>query len=220
MTAAFSTFVPAGWASIDLSPLREDQLSAALVAVVGAVPAPARDAVRRYATPSIEGTVRALAERGGLRVLMPAAAFATSPIRPLIAILPLAGGVRDDADPVEYVVAIAQHEPSARMIEPPGMVGIATRTEKVTTARLQQGLQTLPADLAELAGTDLDRARALTRVTVEARYVIGVPGDPQRWVDVLATYSHEDVAAARDAAEAIGLFLDQWVNTVRWIDAA
>lgn len=220
MTSDFSTFVPGGWATIDLVPLNERQLSSALGAVVSAAPPQVRGAVRGYASGPLEGTVRALAERGAIRVIMPAEAFAATPIRPMIAVLPLAGGVEGITDPVDYVVMIAQNDPSARMIDPPGMVGIKTRAERSTTRQLQEGLAALPADLAALAGNRLTEASRRGRVTVDIRYVIGVPGQVNKWVDVMATYSHEDGATAREAAEAVELFLDQWVNTLRWSDVA
>lgn len=221
MTAAFATFVPSGWASIGLSPLDEGRLRSLLSAVRSSVPTSARDAVDRYVSGPLENSVRNLAEGGALRVLMPAKSYFTSPIRPMIAIAPMAAGAAEITDPTDYIVLLAQSEPSARMIEPPGMVGIKTRTVTSTTERLREGLESVPSDLAALADGQLtEYARRATRTTVEIRYVLGVPGEPERWLDVLATYSHEDGDAAKEAAELTEEFLDSWIGTVRWTDAA
>lgn len=209
-----------GWASIDVGPSAQQQLTTAVAAMVRDLPREVRREVSGQLHAELDQRVTSLGEIGAFRLLFPAAGALTQPVRPVVALI-LPDGEQDD--PVDSIIAIAASDPSAHMMDLPGRVGIRTRTEHDATVVVREGVTAQVAALSETLGFEADGVAGqiadLTRVNVQLRYHFGVPGDNAAWLSVFATFGHDATDDGRAAAELTEALLDDWVRTVRWTDA-
>jgi hypothetical protein len=209
-----------GWASIDVGPSSQQQLTAAVAAMVRDLPPEARSTISGQLHAELDQLVMNLGEIGAFRLLLPASGALTQPVRPVVALF-LPDGEEDD--PVDSIIAIAASDPSAHMMDLPGRVGIKTRTEHDSTEAVREGVETHVAALAQTFGFEASgsaqQVANLTRVNVQVRYHFGIPGENAAWLSVFATFGHEATDDGRGAAELAEALLDDWVRTVRWTDA-
>lgn len=217
----FEAMLPPGWLVFDLTSPVKGAVSEAVDSMLADVPERARPSVRSQLEQPLVRSFTQLAAGGAVAAYLPVENPATASVFPVVAVRPASFVVdQKPVDPLEYMVAlIAAGE--AEMAEPVGMVGIKRVVDRDTSGAFRQKLAGVPADLIGMVGDDgrtqIDEARRLTR---QVEYTIGVPETDDCWMVVSADISAVGAEGAEEVIDAVTGFLDAWVGTIRWREAA
>jgi hypothetical protein len=211
----FTCWIPAGWTRIDLTGDVDAALHAAIGPAVRAAPVSRQPEARRLLIETVGATMHTLAERGALCVLLPLDPTDPDPVRPVVAIVPL--DVPDGTDPVALAAGLAREDPTASLVDLPGLIAVRTHSSHDATDRFLAAMATAAS---QVDGPVPDTRRSPGDPTLQAvrvGYVLGDPDHHDRWLTIELALEHpstEGGTVLRDRAVAL---FDAVVSTFRWL---
>lgn len=215
----FRLLLPPQWVLIDVA----GDYSAGVRDVVsglstGLAPDKAQ-AIRQTLTGRLESMAKDVAARGGLAIVMQAVSLDEIGVYPMLVITRMA--LPEGADPVDALVALVATDPSARLMDLDAAVALRTEHSETLDLDPSKVVATLPADLAALAqqaeaAGEFDQLP--TRLAHRVHYVLGVPGQPQAWVDLVASVQVGDDQVGAELWEAYSTLFDDMVMSFSWAE--
>lgn len=211
----FAIYCPRGWSRIDLT-RDEDairrQVDAVADRLTRSAPPERRVRARGLVMSRLGQVARSLAEGGAVSIMLPMDDPVVVPIRPVIALAPLQ--VPEGREPMDVLLSMASADASAEVVDVDGVVALRlSSTDDVTESFVRDAGDLLEQGGATVESDEPSEDRVVAR---RVRYLIGVPEDPDRWVDILFSIEHLDDQEQRELGDAaIGLF-DELAKTFRW----
>ena len=211
---SFSFWVPAGWTRLDLTGDVEATVHDALAPLVRATAPSRQPEARRLLFDAVGGTVRLLAERGAICALLLLDPTDPDPVRPVVAIRPIDLG--EGEDPLEFAAALARRDPSARLVDVPGLIAVRSESSQDVTEQFRQTYAEAVARVSWPVPTAGSRADAQTLTAVRVSYVIGDPEAVDRWLTVELALEHPSGLGGETLRDGAVALFDAIVSTFRW----
>jgi hypothetical protein len=213
--------LPRDWEQIRLDPVEPKAVKKATEKMFSNISDEvARVRISGWVTSRMISMLEPLSERGAWAAYLPVEDPRASVVRPMIVTRPFDATEIGD-DPMEAVLAMATSgEGETSLIQPSGMVGAKLRIPEDAKSALLDSLDILPDDVRELTDEKkmLAAAAERTRLVRQVCYIIGQPGNPERWMHVEASVSCDLAEGAGEALDAVEEFFDAWVETLSWED--
>ncbi len=214
----FSLLLPPDWTLIDPADPASgvDEASAAMVR-----DRPADQRARAQA--AVAAQLKALAAEFAGQGFA-ALALGVSPLdhrfsAPIVVVRPL--DLPDEEDPVNLLVALAGSSPDAQLMEIDHLVGLRLReTDEMPTA--EQSLDALPQGLREELSAHPDAEELVRRegptMARRVRYLMGLPNDRERWVEIFASVQCPSDPDGVALADAFTETFDALASSFEWKD--
>jgi len=206
----FEILVPPGWVMFDL----RDEIKPQVAAFVRQrVSRHSRaDSVRPLLTEALTKTATELADGGAVAMTVaiePPDGLSGSPIS---IFMPLA--VPEDKEPLDLLLAVASSDPSAQAIDVGDLVAIRLSATSDATAAVGDAVAEAATLMAD-DGVNLGAGFTAQRLTV--RYLMGDPGDRERWADVSFSVTGTSRSGSAEIAAALVELFDATIQTFRWL---
>ncbi|MBK8468272.1 MAG: hypothetical protein IPL45_00330 [Actinomycetales bacterium] len=222
---AFAVHVPPGWARLDLTGQLDAQVRGFVAAVLRGVPSDRAALVRPLVHESLSKVAADLASGGAVAMVMPVAPLDGLVASPTIVFMPLT--VPEDQAPMDVLVAVAASDASASVVDVAGLVALRTISTRDAHGDLAEALaqaEHLVAGSTEQEpkeqGSEADgtaEGAQLTATATRVRYLIGDPGDANRWVDVLFSVTHSSLPGGNQIGQAAVELFDAMMHSFRWV---
>ncbi|MDR0416554.1 MAG: hypothetical protein LBH76_04425 [Propionibacteriaceae bacterium] len=213
----YDFILPPGWRRFHLRrPLGPQAESYAAQALAGRNLRDRGPLAQRQLAQRMSAMLTAAAERGVTDLALPVTPEQGGVSGASFVITPLS--LPDDADPMEFLVALASRDDTAQLVEIRDLVALRTARRQpreiadpageIMAAADDFGVGGLAAELAaELGGRHYDN---------RVQYFIGHPERPADWIMVAFSAGDDDSATSRELAEALVALFDQIMLSVRY----
>lgn len=212
----FEVVCPGGWQRVDPQRVDRHRIESMCAHFARRAPVALRPALTSRLATALVHNLAAMAQGGAVLALIAGPAAPASIWQPIVSLAPFAWP--DGTEPMPSLMALAAHDPTAEVFDLQEAVSLRTWTRSSVTAEAAHeaagtlGLDDLPTPAG---GTSLDDVQ-LGRYVV--RYRIGLPDDPQMWVEALCTGTVGLFDDAQSSHESLIEVFDAVLSTFRWVD--
>ena len=208
----FQVVVPPGWTMLDLTIEIDPQIRAFVTRrLSGSAPSRAQ-ALRANLTSSLLDVAKSLADGGAV-----ALTIATKPVdgftgSPTTVFLPLS--VPEGQEPLDVLLAIASTDPTAQAVDVGELVSVRISSTSDATEAVRGSLEQASALTGGRAPEGTDRPTGEHR---HVRYLVGDPGDRDRWVDAAFSVTCTSLPGSSELADSAIELFDTTMQSFRWL---
>ena len=209
---AFEVVSPPGWTLIDLTGGVDEQVHSVLSQRLARGSQQHTSETRAGTIQAVTITAKTLAAGGAVAMVL-----ADDPLEGLTGMstavfMPLT--VPDGQDPLDVLLAVAATDPSAEAVD----VGLLVSLRCESTQDATESVRTALKQAADVVGAPVGaEGESLVARKHHVRYLMGVPGDPERWVDALFAATSTSLPGSEDAARRRITTFDATIQTFRWL---
>ncbi|MHB1008362.1 MAG: hypothetical protein ACYC1E_03775 [Propionibacteriaceae bacterium] len=208
----FQMIVPPGWFMIDLTTGVDEQVDEFVGLRLASAPRDRARSVRPMLTKSLKEVAHTFADGGAVALTLATDPADGSVDSPTTVFVPLA--VPAGQQPIDMLLAVASSDPSATSVDVGDLVGVRISESVDATIAVRGGLRHAAAIVE--APVDAE-ASALTAQRHHVRYLMGDPGDPERWVDAAFSVTSTSLPGSAEVAEALIELFDETIQSFRWV---
>lgn len=208
----FQILVPPGWFMVDLRDDLDAQIERFVSLRLAGVPRDRARSVSPTLRKSLAEATRSLSDGGAVGLTLPVEVDDALAATPMAVYMPLA--VPDGQDPIDVLLAVAASDMSAKTVDVGDLVSIRLSEDVDATASVQDGLSQAANILNAPIGQE---AVGMTATRHHVRYLMGDPGDAERWVDVAFSVTSTSLSGSVDLAEVLIELFDETIQSFRWL---